>query len=67
MTSASTRTYTVPGMSCDHCVTAITDQVQSLRGVERVAIDLSAKTVTVVGGDDETIVAAIDQAGYDVE
>ena len=66
MTSPA-RTYSVPGMSCDHCVTAITDQVQPLHGVERVAIDLGAKTVTVVGGDEETIVAAIDQAGYDVE
>ncbi|MEL7156328.1 MAG: cation transporter [Actinomycetota bacterium] len=58
--TSTTRTYTVPGMSCDHCVTAITDHVQPLDGVERVAIDLGAKTVTVVGGDDETIVAAID-------
>ncbi len=67
MTSNPTRTYTVPGMSCDHCVTAITDQVQPLHGVERVAIDLGAKTVTVVGGDEQTIMAAFDQAGYDVE
>ena len=62
MTNPPTRTYTVPGMSCDHCVTAITDQVQPLHGVERLAIDLGTKTVTVVGGDDETIVA-----GYDIE
>ena len=65
--TSPTRTYSVPGMSCDHCVTAITDQVRPLEGVEQVAVDLGTKTVTVVGGDDETIVAAIDQAGYDVE
>jgi len=54
-------------MSCDHCLNAITDRLRPLDGVERVAIDLNTKTVTVVGGDDGCIIAAIDEAGYDVE
>ena len=56
----------VPEMSCDHCVAAITGAVSPLDGVESVVIDLAAKTVAVTGGDRELIVAAIDDAGYDV-
>lgn len=64
--TAETRTYSVPTMSCDHCINAITSSVTPLAGVESVAIDLATKIVTVVGGDDDAIVAAIDDAGYDV-
>ena len=58
--------FSVPEMSCDHCVAAITGAVSPIDGVESVTIDLQAKTVAVVGGDREAIVAAIDDAGYDV-
>ena len=64
--TAETRTYSVPAMSCDHCIKAITGSVTPLAGVESVAIDLETKVVTVVGGDNDAIVAAIDDAGYDV-
>lgn len=57
--------FSVPEMSCDHCVAAITGAVSPLEGVESVAIDLAAKTVAVVGGDRDAIVDAIDDAGYD--
>lgn len=66
MTSTTIHTYSVPGVSCDHCVKAITDEVSPLEGVSSVAVDLEAKTVTVAGGDDGAIRAAIDEAGYDV-
>lgn len=56
----------VPDISCEHCVAAITGAVSQLDGVESVTIDLDAKTVTVAGGDRDAIVAAIDDAGYDV-
>jgi len=62
----STRTFSVPDVSCDHCVRAITDEVSPVDGVESVAVDIEAKTVTVVGGELDPIVAAIDEAGYDV-
>ena len=61
-----TRVYRVPDVSCDHCRVAIEGQVGPLSGVETVTVDLAAKTVTVVGGDDSAIVDAIDEAGYDV-
>lgn len=59
-------TYTVPGISCDHCVSAITTEVGAVEGVTAVDVDLEAKTVVVVGGDSEAIVSAIDDAGFDV-
>ena len=66
MTTRALKTYSVPDISCDHCVKAITNNIEPLDGVEQVDVDLGAKTVTVVGGDDALIVAAIDDAGYDV-
>lgn len=63
----NTRTYSVPGISCEHCVNAITGEVEKLGGVTNVHVDVAAKTVTVVGDvSDDAIRAAIDEAGYDV-
>ena len=61
-------TYSVPGMSCGHCRTAITAEVERLAGVTSVDVDLPAKRVSVAGDelDDAAIRAAIDEAGYDV-
>ena len=61
-------TYTVPGMSCEHCRTAITAEVDKVAGVEAVDIDLDRKLVTVRGEGvrDETVRAAIGEAGYDI-
>ena len=61
-----TTTYSVPGMSCGHCVEAITGEVGKVDGVTDVSIDLDTKLVTVAGGDHDAIVAAIDEAGFDV-
>lgn len=63
-----TITYAVPGVSCAHCQAAITGEVQPLPGVETVDVDLEAKTVTVTGEplDEAAILAAIDEAGYEV-
>ncbi len=59
-------TYSVPDISCGHCVDAITKEVRTVDGVESVAVDLDTKTVSVAGGDDVAIRAAIDEAGYDI-
>ncbi len=64
--AASSRTFSVPDISCDHCVNAITTEVGGVDGVTSVDVDLDTKTVTVVGGDEAPIVAAIDEAGFDV-
>ena len=61
-------TYTVPGMSCGHCKTAITEEVSRVEGVASVDIDLDTKVVVVRGDGfrDEAVRAAIDEAGYEV-
>ena len=66
--TTETITYTVPGMSCGHCRTAVTEEVTEVEGVEQVDVDLETKQVTVSGTelDDEKLRAAIDEAGYEV-
>lgn len=60
--------FTVPGMSCGHCEAAVTSEVGNVPGVTAVAVDLDTKLVTVTGTalDRDAIVAAIDEAGYEV-
>ncbi len=59
---------TVPGMTCGHCEAAVKREVGSVVGVAGVDVDLDSKLVTVRGEalDRDEIVAAIDEAGYDV-
>ena len=65
---SETFAYSVPGVSCEHCRVAITQEVGGAAGVEAVDVDLEAKTVTVRGSDldDGELRAAIDEAGYEV-
>lgn len=62
-----TRTYIVAGMTCGHCVDAVTTEVSAVPGVEGVDVDLDTKKVVVTGPtlDDAAIRAAIDEAGYE--
>ena len=60
----------VEGMSCSHCVNAVTKAVSSLEGVFQVQVNLEEKT-TVVEYDSakialDVIKAAIEEEGYDV-
>ena len=59
--------YRVDGMSCEHCVVAVTGEVGDVAGVQSVDVDLAGKLVRVSGSgiDDTAVVAAIDEAGYD--
>ena len=66
MTDTATHTFSVPDISCGHCVDAITNEVSPLPGVTAVDVNLDSKTVTVTGGESDAIVSAIDEAGYDV-
>ncbi len=61
---SDTVTYSVPGISCDHCKRAIAAEVSPLVGVDAVQIDVDAKTVAVTGGDAGEIESAISAAGY---
>ena len=59
--------FTVPGMSCGHCVAALTEEISKLAGVADVSVDLAAKSVVVTGNalDDSAIREAISEAGYE--
>lgn len=66
--ATQTITLTVPGMTCGHCETSVTTEVEAVPGVSGVAVDLGTKVVTVTGHDLDrsALVAAIDEAGFDV-
>lgn len=67
---STTNTYLVTGMTCEHCVKAVREEIEQLDGVVAVAIDLAA------GGDSrvdvtaeqplplEKVRGAIEEAGY---
>jgi copper chaperone len=62
-------TYAVSGMSCQHCVDAVTGELSKLDAVEAVQVDLGSGAVTVTSTDplaDDVVRAAIDEAGYDL-
>ncbi|MDA8076923.1 MAG: heavy-metal-associated domain-containing protein [Actinomycetota bacterium] len=64
---AETMTYSVAGMTCDHCKHAVSSEVGSVAGVAGVEVDLDTKLVTVTGEglDDQQLRAAIEEAGYE--
>jgi copper chaperone len=65
----STSTYTVTGMTCGHCVSAVTEEVAQIEGVSRVDVDLPTGSVTVTADgplDDAAVRAAVAEAGYQV-
>ncbi len=62
------RGYTVQGMTCNHCAASVTEEVEQVPGVTEVQIDLEAGQLSVLGDgfSDESIRAAVDEAGYEV-
>lgn len=63
----TTTTYRVTGMTCDHCVRAVTTELVLLPGVRSVDIDLAEGAVTVTSEgplDQEEVREAVDEAGY---
>ena len=65
----STQSFTVTGMTCGHCASAVTDELTSLPGVTEVSVDLvagGASTVTVAADQpvsDADLTAALEEAG----
>ncbi|MEV8469930.1 heavy-metal-associated domain-containing protein [Ralstonia sp. UNC404CL21Col] len=67
MTTSST-TFSVTGMSCGHCVSAVTRAVQQVDAGANVQVDLDKQTVAVTSGASaDAVKAAIEQAGYPVK
>ena len=63
-----TRTYTVAGMTCSHCVLSVREEVSEVAGVQDVDVDLASGRVTVTGEgvSEEAVRAAVADAGYEV-
>ena len=65
----SSSSFRVEGMTCQHCVKAVTDELTALAGVQDVAVDLDpagASTVTVTSDaplSEQQVAAALDEAG----
>ncbi|WP_028646739.1 heavy-metal-associated domain-containing protein [Nocardiopsis sp. CNT312] len=69
MAATTTAVYNVEGMSCGHCVGAVTEEVTAVPGVTGVEVDLETGRVTVTGDgpvDADSVRSAIDEAGYGV-
>lgn len=67
--STQEATYVVSGMTCEHCVRSVTEEVGELDGVSDVAVDLSSGRVTVTGTDPvsrEAVRGAVEEAGYEL-
>ena len=64
---STTITYTVVGMTCDHCVRSVKEEVSAVAGVEQVDVDLASGRVDVTSSepvDDAAVEAAVVEAGY---
>lgn len=66
--AADDRTYSVSGMTCEHCVRSVQEEVSEVAGVRSVDVDLAGGRVTVAGSGfaDDAVRAAVAEAGYEV-
>jgi copper ion binding protein len=66
MSDSDQQTYSVTGMTCEHCVAAVSTEVGDLPGVSSVDVDLASGVVVVHGSsvDGEAVRGAIEAAGY---
>ena len=66
----STRiTHTVIGMTCDHCVRSVRNEVAAISGVTKVDVDLATGEVVVESAapiDADVFTEAVHEAGYEV-
>jgi copper chaperone len=60
--------FSVPGMTCGHCVAAVRGEIEKVPGVRTVLVDLETKAVVVTGEafDPVAVAAAVDEAGYEL-
>ncbi len=64
---STTQTYTVTGMTCGHCVSSVTEEVQEISGVEKIDIVLETGSLTITSAepvDDAAVKTAVEDAGY---
>ncbi|MFD4183393.1 heavy-metal-associated domain-containing protein [Rhodococcus sp. NPDC058514] len=62
-------TYTVTGMTCQHCVASVTEEVGAIPGVTEVLVDLASGAVSVTSEtelDPKAVAEAVEEAGYEL-
>jgi copper chaperone len=67
MSGPHTQQYVVTGMTCQHCVSSVTEEISEVSGVTAVEVDLATGSVTVTSDQplaDDDVRAAVDEAGY---
>ena len=65
----SEQTYTVTGMTCEHCVRSVTEEIGGIDGVTGVVVDLPTGKVTVRSSKDldvADVCGAVKEAGYEL-
>jgi copper chaperone len=63
----ATSTYAVTGMTCEHCVRAVTEEVRRIEGVADVMVDLSTGALTISSSqpvEEAAVAEAVEEAGY---
>lgn len=68
-TAGTVSTYTVKGMTCEHCVASVQEEVGKLESVTAVDVDLPSGLLTVTSSgplSESAVEAAVDEAGYAV-
>ena len=63
----TTTTYAVTGMTCEHCVRAVTEEVCRIEGVAEVTVDLPSGALTISSSqpiDEAAVAEAVEEAGY---
>ena len=67
MSTATTSTYTVSGMTCSHCAMSVTEEITQIPGVSSVDVDLGSGQVTIASDstvDRFQVQGAVEEAGY---
>ena len=68
----SSKNINVDGMTCDHCVNAVTEEISKIPGVTEVKIDLHVGEISQVAINAgieisyADIAAAVEEAGYSI-
>ena len=64
---SSTATFTVSGMTCEHCVASVSDEVLEIAGVTGVDVDLPTGRLTITSDQplsEDVVASAVNEAGY---
>lgn len=69
MSTTATSTYSVSGMTCDHCARAVSEEVTGIPGVVTADVDLTTGRLDVtseVALQTDTVRSAVREAGYEL-